>query len=410
MRLRPESLSFTVLLGMFAGLPALSIDLSAPTLALLPAALDTDVTMAGLSLTLFMIGFAFGQFVGGRTSDRLGRHPVLLVALLVYAASGIAAGLSGSGAALILARCVQGGAAGACSVQASAIVQDVFRGETAREKQSYVTGVFAVLPMLAPALGTLMIAAWGWRSVHVVLAIAGLLLALVVLCFVEETKADLAAPGVPRSDNRAMRSMLRDPWFRLVAAVNALSYGTLFAYIAGGPFVVMTQMGYSASVYAAIFASTALALSVGSWTSALLGRRGLGACNLVPPGLLLLAGGSLIFAVACAGARIGGVGLIMPPLLVVCFARGLISPNLVYLAISSQREHAGSASALLGLSQLLVGALASAVVAALLARYGIAGLAAPMTVLACVSTVLWLSLARSVKRARPEPLVCSRDT
>ena len=69
MRIAPRSFAFTALLGLFAALPALSIDISAPTLALLPEALGTTRTLAGLTLSLFMVGFALGQLGGGSLSD-----------------------------------------------------------------------------------------------------------------------------------------------------------------------------------------------------------------------------------------------------------------------------------------------------------------------------------------------------
>src|ERR1700690_3976763 len=77
LRIAPRSFAFTVLLGLFAALPAFSVDVSAPTLALLPAALQTTRTLAGLTLSLFMVGFALGQLGGGGLSDRRGRRPVL---------------------------------------------------------------------------------------------------------------------------------------------------------------------------------------------------------------------------------------------------------------------------------------------------------------------------------------------
>ena len=71
----PTSFAFTILLGLYAALPALSIDLSAPTLPLLPQALQTTVTLAGLTLSLFMVGFALGQLSAGNFSDARGRRP-----------------------------------------------------------------------------------------------------------------------------------------------------------------------------------------------------------------------------------------------------------------------------------------------------------------------------------------------
>jgi DHA1 family bicyclomycin/chloramphenicol resistance-like MFS transporter len=93
-----------------------------------------------------------------------------------------------------------------------------------------------------------------------------------------------------------------------------------------------------------------------------------------------------------------GPALILPPLLISCFARGVLSPNLVHLAISRHRESAGLASAMVGLTQLLVGAVASAAVAALLPSFGYTGVATPMAVLACAAALLWPATARR-KRA-----------
>src|SRR3954449_1554506 len=92
-RISPTSVGFTLLLGLFAGLPALSVDLSAPTLVELPLALGVTATMAGMTLSLFMVGFALGQLGGGRISDRHGRRPVLLAALLFFTFAGAACAL-----------------------------------------------------------------------------------------------------------------------------------------------------------------------------------------------------------------------------------------------------------------------------------------------------------------------------
>ena len=87
LQISPKSFAFTVLLGLLAALPALSIDVSAPTLALLPTALGTSATLASLTLSLFMVGFALGQLGGGSLSDRYGRRPLLLVGLSCYTLS-----------------------------------------------------------------------------------------------------------------------------------------------------------------------------------------------------------------------------------------------------------------------------------------------------------------------------------
>ncbi len=387
-RILPETFAFTMLLGLLAALPALSIDISAPTLVMLPEALDTSSTVAGLTLSLFMGGFALGQLGGGRASDRHGRRPVLLIGLVCYTLAGIACALSLSGAALLTFRLLQGIGAGACSVLAFAMVQDLFEGDQARSKRSYVTVVFGVVPMFAPALGAWLAQLGGWRTVHSVLALAGALLVLVVWLGVSESKPgqQQATAGGPHMTSRIR--LRDDRQFIRLAAINALSYGAIFAYIAGSPIVIIGQMGLPSSTYAALFACTAAALTTGAWTSGGLSRRGFGAAGLLGPSLTIAAGSALTLA-GVSLASVASAGVLVPLLLVILFCRGVTAPNLQHLAIERRRDHAGTASAAIGVSQLLSGALTSAVVALLLPSFGQLAVAAPMAALTFTAAALW---------------------
>ena len=113
MRIHPDGLGFTLLLGALAGLPALSIDMSLPALPEIRAALGADAAAATATLSMFLLGFGTAQLVIGPVSDRIGRRPVLTVALLLYVIGGLASGFAPSIATLLAARCLQGaGAAG----------------------------------------------------------------------------------------------------------------------------------------------------------------------------------------------------------------------------------------------------------------------------------------------------------
>lgn len=394
MRIAPESFAFTMLLGLLAALPALSIDISAPTLVLLPKALDTSLTVAGLTLSLFMAGFALGQLGGGRLSDRSGRRPVLLTGLICFTMAGVACALATSGAALLAFRLVQGIGAGACSVIAFAMVQDLFEGDQARSKRSYVTMVFGIVPMFAPALGVWLVQFAGWRAVHGVLAVAGAVLLPIIWWGVPESIA-VSRRGEPRTavagPGLGCRARLRDDrQFISFAAVNALSYGAVFAYIAGSPTVVIGQMGFSATIYAGLFACTAAALATGAWTSGRLSRYGFAAAGLLGPSLTIAAGAALALILTCMClAGVAAQTIVVPLLLVILFSRGVTAPSLQHLAIERQRERAGTASAAIGVSQLVAGALTSAAVAVLLPDLKHLAIAAPMAALTAIAAALW---------------------
>lgn len=372
---------------MLAALPALSIDISAPTLPLLQSALETSGIVAGLTLSLFMAGFAFGQAVGGSSSDRSGRRPVLQAGLVCYTIAGIACALSPSGLVLVISRFVQGLGAGACSVLSFAIVQDLFEGDAARTKRSYVTVIFGVVPMLAPALGSLLSDLVGWRAIHGILALVGGSLLAVTWRGVAESRRTKSTVSASSNAGGAIR--LRDD-FRFVGLTlaNALSYGGIFAYIAGSPIIIIGQMRLSSTVFAGLFACTAAALTAGAWTSGLLSRRGVGGAAILGPSLGVAAAATLLLATACLAGVCSGT-ILVPLLLVALFTRGVIAPNLQHLAIERRQEQAGAASAAVGVSQLLSGALASAAVAVFVPDFGASAVAIPMALLATSALALW---------------------
>ena len=386
MRIAPKSRGFTVVLGLFAALPALSIDMSAPTLPLLPDVLGTSRAVAGLTLSLFVVGFAVGQLGGGTLSDRQGRRPALLSGLAGFTVAGVSCALALSGSALAFSRLIQGFCAGVCSVVAFAMVQDLFEGDTARTKRSYVTMIFTAVPILAPALGSVLTDRFGWRSVHGILAIGGGLLLLVTWFGVAESR--FPRLDVPPLTDHTTARIWGDSSFVCITLANALSYACIFAYIAGSPVVIIGQMGLPSTVFAGIFACTAIALAAGAWTSGQLSRRGVAAAALLDVSLVVGAGAAVALAVASLYGVVAGT-IVVPLLMVVLFTRGLIAPTMQHLAIERQRERAGVASAAIGVSQLLAGAAASAVVAVLLPMLRMGAVAYPMAVLATTALLPW---------------------
>lgn len=382
--LRPEGRPFTLFLGMLAALPMLSIDISTPTLPLLPQALGTTVTTAGLTISLFMVGFAAGQLVAGPRSDRAGRRPILLLALGLYTVAGLACTLAVSGTMLVTTRMVQGLGAGACAVLSLAIVQDLFQGEDARVKRSYIAIVVGVTPILAPAFGSFLTELAGWRSVHAVLVLGGTALTFIAWVGFTESRPANAALAL-----RGFGHVLRDGTFLGIALTNALSYAAIFAYITGSPLVILGVWQFPPLVFPAVFAATAIALTCGAWISGWMARRRVPAALLIRLSLFLQTSAAILLAIGIVTGLVPRAALLFP-LLIVLFARGVIAPNLQHLAIERGGDQAGAASAAFGVSQLLAGAAASAVVSCLLPSFGAGAVGTPIAILASAALLSWL--------------------
>jgi DHA1 family bicyclomycin/chloramphenicol resistance-like MFS transporter len=393
--IRPGTFAFTLVLGLLGALPPLSIDISAPTLLTIQSQFGVTSAVGVLTITLFMVGFAAGQFTAGPLSDRHGRRPLLLLGLVAYTVAAIGCALAGSMTALVSWRLLQGAGAGACSVLTFAIIRDVFEGNQARAKRSYITVVFGVAPMLAPILGAFIMDQAGWRFVYVVLAIAGLALMLAVTTGIAESRPAQAVRGTMRG---AYWMVLTNGRFMGLVAVNALSYGAIFAYIAGSPALLMGSLGLTPFGYGVVFACTAAMLTAGAWISGRSAMRGVTANTVLRLGLGLGAASGLALA-AVTGLGAGSVAVIVPILMVHLFARGLTAPNIQHIALEPIQEKAGTAAATVGVIQILSGAVASGVVALLLPGFGASGVAVVIAGLSVAAVLGWTLMAQAFATA-----------
>jgi DHA1 family bicyclomycin/chloramphenicol resistance-like MFS transporter len=154
-----------------------------------------------------------------------------------------------------------------------------------------------------------------------------------------------------------MRGLLRDRHFLGLALAGGLAFGAMFTYIAGSPFVLQDIYGASPQAFSAIFAANSVGIvALGQLNGRLAGRV---------PALTMLRIGVTAMAVAgcalLAVILIGGLPLavLLVPLWVLVASMGLVFPNTTALALADHPEVAGTAAALLGVLQFVVGAAAA---------------------------------------------------
>lgn len=349
-----------LILGALAAFGPLSNDTYLSALPAIGRDLDASAASVQLTVTACLLGLASGQLVAGPLSDRLGRRPPLLVGLGIYTVVSLLCAGAPSIWALIVLRLLQGLAGAAGIVIARAIVRDLHEGAAAARTFGLILVVTGTAPILAPIAGAAVLHASSWRGVFVALAGVGALISLATLVGLPES--------LPRSRRRAeglgrtlsvFRGLLHDRWFVGHALATGLVFGAMFAYIAGSPFVLQEIYGLSPVAFSLVFGLNAL----GIVTASVVGSRVVGR---VAPRTLLVLG----LAQACAGAAALllavafdlGVVAVCVALFAVVSAVGLVSPNATALALTDHPEVAGSAAALLGLMQFVVGAAAAPLV------------------------------------------------
>jgi DHA1 family bicyclomycin/chloramphenicol resistance-like MFS transporter len=243
-RIPPSSPAFTLLLGLLVALPSFGIDMSLPTLTQAGAALHVAPARAALMTSLFMLGFAVAPLLYGPASDRYGRKPIVTFACMVFSAAGIGCALAYSLPMLLMWRVVQGAGAGASMTIALAIIRDLFEGQAARTKTSYVAIATMIVPMIAPAAGAALLALGGWRLVHGALAGVGLVLLPAILAgFAESARIEPGSRLAPSVIARNYLRILMHPVCLGYILVNAAAFGALFAYVSGSSLFLINAVG-----------------------------------------------------------------------------------------------------------------------------------------------------------------------
>ena len=398
-RLRPHTVAFTFLLGALATLASFATDMGLPVLDEMAASLDVAPGRAALSLSVFMAGFALGPLVFGPVSDHFGRRPVLLLGVAMFALFGALGAFSRTLGAVLLWRFLMGTGAGCCHVLVVAMVRDLFTGVEARVRQSYVNLAAGIAPIISPTLGVAVATVGGWRAIYGALAAGGALLFAIALLRLGESLQN--RPHETFEVRRALGGYVRVLRHRLTvgyAFVIALNFGCLFAYVSGSSLVLIGLLGVSRRVYGLLFAITSLGLMAGALTNARLSRRGVPHARLIKWGLALIVGTALLLlALTVAGAiRVW----VLVPLTVVGFVgHGIVRPNAVQGALEPLPEIAGVASAVVSALQMIVGAIASATVAAWFDGRSALAVTATMAVTASMSATVYATVVRPDERS-----------
>ncbi|MBU3868725.1 multidrug effflux MFS transporter [Streptomyces sp. 4503] len=378
---RRTSLLVTLILGGLTALPPLSMDMYLPALPEVTDGFHSSAATAQLTLTACLMGMALGQLAVGPMSDRWGRRRPLLIGMVIYVIATAICAFAPTAGLLIGFRLLQGLAGAAGIVIARAVVRDLYDGIAMARFFSTLMLISGVAPIVAPLIGGQILRFTDWRGVFAVLTVIGTLLTFVVWRWLGET-----LPPERRQDGglgqtlRTMRGLLADRVFTGYMLAGSFAFAALFAYVAGSSFIVQEIYGASPQTFSLLFGLNSIGLIATGQLNGrvLVGRVSMDKVLLV--GLVVITVAAAALLVLASGV-FGKAGLVpvAGSLFVLMSAMGLAMPNTNAQALNRTPHAAGSASALLGTSTFLLGAVASPLV-------GIAGetTAVPMAVVQLV--------------------------
>lgn len=373
------------LLGFIAAVGPFATDMYLASFTDIATSLDTTASLVQLTLTAFMAGIATGQLVHGPLSDRMGRRPVLLLALGLFAMSSVAMVFAPTIEILIGLRVIQGFTGAAGIVVARAVAVDLSKGSTAVRALSLIATVVSVGPLIAPTVGGAAATVWGWRGVLAVLAVITIAMFVATLLGVPESlPADQRQRGGIGAMYRPMWDLIRTPVYAWHVASFGFAFVAIMSYVAASPFVGQRILGMSEIQYGLGFAGSAAALIIANTVNSRIAPR------VGPERMLLMGNTLLLIATASMTALVVTGALSIPTFILSAFVlsggAGLVMSNASALAFTATTGPTrGAGAALMGAVQFLLGGTATPLV-------GLAGEESAVPMVLCMISAAVISV------------------
>jgi DHA1 family bicyclomycin/chloramphenicol resistance-like MFS transporter len=395
--LTPGTFALTLLLSFLTALGPLSMDMYLPSLPEIARTLHAPILDVQLTISSYLFGFAVGQIFYGPISDRVGRKPVLLTALVLYGVASIGCALAQSIGGLIALRFVQALGGAGVIVLARAVVRDIYSGARASRELSLMGSITAFAPIIAPTIGGILQTAFGWRATFMLLVIFAGIAGTVATRLLPETLPRPA--GAPFSFAKMLAlypSVLVHRGFLANLGILTTTFVGLFAWVSGAPIVMQgTSYGLTPLVFGVTFAMGAAGYMLGTFIAARIVMR-LGIDRTMGIGCVILAAGGLIMA-AVVAFHLANVIWFVGSMMIYLAGLGLALPAAMAGALTPFPDRAGTASSLMGFTQQSGAAIAAGAIGLYLGQsaWPVAGVVATM---GCVALLIW-ALTRKVRAA-----------
>ena len=360
-----KNTGITIALAMLSMVGALGIDAYLPSFPAIIQDFQSTPLAVQQTLSIYVGAMAITTLFAGTLSDSFGRRPTVIVSLLLFTAGSALAIFAKDIQVLLLARALQGVAAGFGSVLSRTIVQDRFQGAEAQRVMALIMMVFSIAPSFAPVIGGWLQSTFGWHSVFIMLTGYGLVLWLLWQLGIPETLPK--AQRMPLQLGRIVGNYGKVLCHR-VFILRALSIAMIFIgvaiYISSAAPYIINILGLSETSFAWMFIPMTLGMLGGSSASRRLARK-VAPSRLIFVGFVLMLGATFS-SVVYTSVTTPQVPWAVIPLGIYTLGMTLAVPGMTVQVLSIFPQMRGLAASLQSFVQMGIFALVSAFVAPLL--------------------------------------------
>jgi len=352
-----------IFLAMLVALTPFSIDTYLPAMPAMATWFDTSVGMVEMTVGAFFMGYAMGQLVGGPLSDHYGRRRVAGPGVIIFFLASVAIILAPNIEMAILGRFIQAFGGGFVTVIAPSVVRDRFSGKEAAKMFALIGIVMMLAPLVAPAVGAVLLKFSDWRMIFVFLAAYSLIgLGIIFFCLPERRKplSEKLNMAKVRGGFKAVLSHRRAMGYMIT---QTFSSSVMYLFLTGSSFAYIAYLGVSTDMFPVLFGANIITMMMFNRLNPFL-------LNIFRPHQLIGAGITiqLLANVVLWGGQVvdlpfidpRNIYMVVPMVMITVGAAGIIAPNSFACFLEDFKDNSGSATAILGTSQFVIGGILSA--------------------------------------------------
>jgi len=353
----------TVLLALMSSLSPLATDTYVPAMPFMAKYFNVKINMVELTLTLYFLGIATGQLLGGPMSDSFGRKKVAIIGMSIFSMSSVSAMFVKNIEMLWVLRYVQASGIGCAGVVNMAVIRDWFEGKEVARLSSLMSMIMMAAPLVAPIIGTYLLVQFNWQAIFAFMFAFSLLVLVLFIIFMPESR-DKQYLTKTISFKRVIQSYVtffKSKKSLLLASSNSFAVAGMFTFLTGSSFLYIEYFKIDVEMFPLFFGSNITMFIV----LILLNYR---LVKTYEPELLLKIGLIVQFI---SGISLAIDTIIFTPNLIIVATSimfyiaslGLVFSNVTAIIINNFPQISGSANAVIGVMRFTLSAIVGSIFA-----------------------------------------------
>jgi Bcr/CflA subfamily drug resistance transporter len=332
-------------------LVGMAVDLLSPSLPAIASDLYVSNAITKDLISLYLLGYACGNFLSGFLTDAFGRQKPLLIGLGSFIIASLLPVFYPHIEVLLLARLLQGLAFGTISVVVRATFSDVLTPEKLVHFGVLMGSMFGLGPIIGPFLGGYLQVYFGWQASFIFFAVAMSVMSVLICTIVPETHLQRHALNI-KTITKNLSEILKHRQFISIIIIMGSVYSLMISFNTVGPFLIQKEMHYSPISFGHI----ALLLGVVFLCSTFVSRYLLKYKNVEQLSLVFINGFFALSILAIIAGYLFGNSITLITIISACmfFASGSIFPMSMGKGMSLFRHIAGTASAIMFFINILM--------------------------------------------------------